>query len=402
MTIEELKEIYISLLRCINCRACTIGGRIGKYAGIGCPMYSRFRFLSYSPTGIVLLARNLAEGMIKPSHELAEVLSYCTACGYCVEGCWNVLMISAEPFIDHIKILELLRSTVVETGMLRIPEIIRAFESLRKYGNPFGVARKEKRLEWANGLKIKIVPREKAKVLLYVGSIYALEPLLLDTIRSVAEFLNLSGVDFGILEDEKDDGLLAVQLGERGLFRELAEENIKAFNESGVEIIVTADPHAYNAFKNYYPEVGKIEPEVLHITEYIEQLIREGRVRLGEIKETVAFHDPCNLGRRAKVYDAPRKVINAIKGINLREMERSREIAWCCGAGGGVMLAHPDFMRWVAEQRIKEAERIGATILITACPWCEYSFKQAIEATGSPLKLKNIVELIKEAYLKIR
>jgi Fe-S oxidoreductase len=396
MTVEELKEIYLSLLRCINCRVCSVGGRTGKYTGIGCPMYSKIRFLSHSPTGIVLSARNLVEGVIKPSPELAEILSYCTACGYCVEGCWNILMISAQPLLDHVKILELLRSANVEAGMLRIPEITRALDSLRKYGNPFGIIGKEKRLEWINGLKVKTIPREKAEVLLYVGSMYALEPLLRDIIKSIAEFLNLSSVDFGVLENEKDDGLLAIQLGEKGLFEELAEDNIKAFNELNVEAIVTPDPHAYNAFKNYYPEIGNIEPEVLHITEYIEQLIREGKVRLGEKKETVTFHDPCNLGRRAKVYDAPRKVINAIRGIDFREMERSREIAWCCGAGGSVMLAHPDFMRWVAEQRIKEAELCGATTLVTACPWCEYSFKQAIEAMGSPLKLKNIVELVKE------
>jgi Fe-S oxidoreductase len=305
-------------------------------------------------------------------------------------------MISAQPLLDHVKILELLRSANVEAGMLRIPEITRSLDSLRKYGNPFGIIGKEKRLEWINGLKVKTIPMEKAEVLLYVGSMYALEPLLRDIIKSIAEFLNLSSVDFGVLENEKDDGLLAIQLGEKGLFEELAEDNIKAFNELNVEAIVTPDPHAYNAFKNYYPEIGNIEPEVLHITEYIEQLIKEGKVRLGEKKETVTFHDPCNLGRRAKVYDAPRKVINAIRGIDFREMERSREIAWCCGAGGSVMLAHPDFMRWVAEQRIKEAELCGATTLVTACPWCEYSFKQAIEAMGSPLKLKNIVELVKE------
>ncbi|MEM2561682.1 MAG: (Fe-S)-binding protein [Candidatus Bathyarchaeia archaeon] len=402
--VEELREIYISLLRCINCRVCSVGGRTKKYTGIGCPMYSRFKFLSHSPTGIILSARNLAEGTIRPGPELMEILSYCTACGYCVEGCWNILMLAARPLIDHVKILELLRAVCVEAGALKISALVKTLDHMRKYGNPFGVSRKEERLMWMRdlGFGIKFLPEQKASILLYMGSMYILEPLLRDTCQSIVGLLNAVSVDFGILENERDDGLLALQVGERELFREIAEENIEIFNNLGIEVIVTPDPHAYNAFKEYYPQVGKIEPKVLHITEYIEQLIKEGKIKLGELREIITYHDPCNLGRRAGIYESPRNVINAIKGIELREMERSKENAWCCGAGGGVVFAHPDFMNWVAQQRIKEAELTGASTLVTACPWCEYSFKQAIEAMKSPLKIKNIVELVKEARLKTR
>jgi len=279
----------------------------------------------------------------------------------------------------------------------------RALESIYRYGNPFEISKREERLKWTEnlGFEIKRLPKQKASVLLYIGSIYALEPTVRDTIKSVARVLKMANVDFGILEDEIDDGFLALQLGERGLFEAVAERNIKIFNELGIKTLVTPDPHSYNAFKNFYPNVGKIEAEVLHITEYLENLVKEAEITLGELpEEVVTYHDPCNLGRFCGVYEAPRNLLSSIKGIKFREMDASRNFARCCGAGGGMMLANPELMTKITKKRIEDVKSTEASTLITACPWCEYAFKTAAQDTQLRLKIQNVVEFV-ERSLKV-
>lgn len=400
--VMELGQYYNHLTFCLGCMVCT---RFKETGIINCPMYGYRKFKSYSGTGILRIAKAIAEGLIDVSQGVADIIYYCTECAACVTQCKEHVgaIHLVNEYFDHMTILEDLKALCVERGSLRIPAHRNSLESLARYGNPFGVAKKEERLRWTDGLgfKVKIMPKEKADVLLYVGSIYALEPMVRGTIESIARVLNAAGVDFGILEEEVDDGLYAIQLGEKALFGELAEKNIKTFNELNVKAIVTPDPHSYNAFKKYYPRIGRIDPEVLHITEFVDKLIKDGKIRLKKARnKVVTYHDPCNLGRRCGVYDAPRSIISAIKGLDFREMERTKEYAWCCGAGGGVMAAYPDFMIWTAKIRIEEAEESGASTLITACPWCEYSFKNALEAAKSALEVRNIIEIVEEVMEK--
>ncbi|MEM1587265.1 MAG: (Fe-S)-binding protein [Candidatus Bathyarchaeia archaeon] len=371
-----------------------------------CPLYEYpgHRWESFSIRGILSAAQALLEGHITIDEKLAEIVYKCNLCGGCHEACvihFPVYMrVSEIDEIDHVRIVEELRRICVEEGLLRIPAHRKALESLLRYGNPFGVARREERLKWTEELdfQVKRLPKQKADVLLYTGSIYALEPLVRDTLKTVAQVLSMANVDFGVLEGELDDGLYAAQLGEIGLFESLAEQNIKAFNELDVKVIVTPDPHAYNAFKRYYPRVGNIEAEIFHITEYVDMLVEVGKLNIGRLpEETVTYHDPCNLGRLCGVYDAPRNIIETIEGLNFLEMKRSKNYAWCCGAGGGVMIAYQELMAWTARERIKDVESIGATTLITACPWCEYAFKTSLESTVSSIQVRNIIELVKKS-----
>ncbi|MEM3798318.1 MAG: (Fe-S)-binding protein [Candidatus Bathyarchaeia archaeon] len=371
-----------------------------------CPLheYPKHSWESYSIRGILSAAQALLEGRIAIDEKFAEIIYKCNLCGGCHEVCvihFPVFMkVSEIDELDHVSIVEELRRICIEEGFLRIPAHRNALESLLRYGNPFSIARKEERLKWTEelGFQVKRLPRQKADVLLYTGSMYALEPLVRDTTKSIARVLNKANVDFGLLEDELDDGLYAAQLGESGLFEELAERNIKIFNEIGVKEIVTPDPHAYNAFKRYYPRVGNIEAEIFHITEYVDMLVKNGKLNLGKLpEETVTYHDPCNLGRLCGVYDAPRNIVKAIEGLDFREMERNKNYAWCCGAGGGVMMAYPEYMTWTTRERIKDVTSVEASTLITACPWCEYAFKTALESAGSTIQVRNIVELVEKS-----
>jgi Fe-S oxidoreductase len=396
-----LKELAKQIYRCARTGWCK--SPVFKDRGINkiCPLYEYPRHLweCFSIRGILSMAQALLEGDLNVDEKMAEIVYKCNLCGGCHETCaihLPVLMkVSNRDELNHIEIVEELRSICVENGLLKIPAHRKTLESLARYGNPFGTSNRRERLNWTNSLefKVKLLPKQKAEVLLYTGSMYALEPLVRDTLKAVARVLHMAKTDFGILEEEIDDGLYAVQLGEKGLFEDLAEKNIVTFNSLDAKILVTPDPHAYNAFKRYYPKISKLNMEVFHITEFVNILIDDGKINVGEIPNMAAtYHDPCNLGRICGVYDAPRKIISAIKGLEFKEMERCRNYSWCCGAGGGIMVAYPEFMNWTAGKRIEDVRLSGASTLITACPWCEYAFKTA--CPDQTIKVQNIIELL--------
>lgn len=382
-----------------NCYRCSHGEYVGQWETRSsrfskvCPSVTKYLWDNYACHGRMDCARALIDGKLNWTEKLVDAVYKCTLCAACDVQCKRM---GVTRVLD---VLEEMRMKCAEDGYLP-PEHKKALDNIINCGNPFGIDEKGKRLAWTKDLelKIKILPREKASVLLYVGSMYALQPLVQDTVKSICRVLSLAGVDFGVLENEKDDGFYALQLGDKALFEKLARENIDTFNTLDVSAIVTPDPHAYNAFKRYYEKVGQIKAEILHITQYIEKLIESENMKLRETpREIVTYHDPCNLGRVQGVYDTPRNIIGAIPGIALREMERTEENTWCCGAGGGVMTAYPDFMVWTAEERVKEAEFSGASKIITACPYCEYALKIAVGKRKSPLKVQNIVELVEKS-----
>jgi len=199
------------------------------------------------------------------------------------------------------------------------------------------------------------------------------------------------------------------------------------FQKSGAEILVTGCADGYHAFKTLYDKYGvKNGLEVLHTTEYLDRLIKEGRLKpTRKVAMRVTYHDPCHLGRLGEpylhwpqeqvpvktnilapkelrrgtygIYEPPRDVIRSIPGLKFVEMDRIKEYTWCCGSGGGVNDSNPGFARWTAEERINEAESTGAEAIVTACPWCEKSFKDAVKENGSKIKIYDVVELLAKA-----
>jgi Fe-S oxidoreductase len=219
-------------------------------------------------------------------------------------------------------------------------------------------------------------------------------------------------------------------MGYEGELTKYAEHNTELLKVAGVKTVVTPCADCYYAFKVLYDKIGKKLPvEVLHITEYLARLINEGKLRPSRsIPMTVTYHDPCNLGRKGEpyihwegvrtrepteptlhvppkefrrgtygIYEPPRDVLRSIPGLRLAEMERIKEYAWCCGAGGGVKDLYPEFAIWSAQERITEAEATGAEAIVTACPWCKRNFTDAISQNGNNLKVYDVVELLNEA-----
>jgi Fe-S oxidoreductase len=303
-------------------------------------------------------------------------------------------------------------------------------ESLRSDDNVLSQPKAE-RGKWAAGLDVKDIAREKADVLYFAGCRHSFDQDLRQTARGVVTLLERAGVDVGISgREETCCGGRAYETGYLGEFIKYAEHNIETWNGAGVSTVVTSCSDCYGTFKFHYPKIGKaMNFEVLHITQYLDLLIKGGKIKpIKKVPLQVTYHDPCHLGRLSEpylpwvgverkvlgqivikdppkefrrgtngIYEPPRAVLKSIPGIELVEMERIKEYAWCCGAGGGVKEAYPDFALWTAKERIEEAKATGAEALVTACPWCERNFKDALEQNRDKMKLYDIVELLLEA-----
>lgn len=188
---------------------------------------------------------------------------------------------------------------------------------------------------------------------------------------SFAKLLNEAGVKFAILGNkEKNSGDTPRRLGNEFVFQDLAVKNIEEFEKNEVKKIVTIDPHAYNIFKNEYPDFG-LKAEVYHHTEILAELVREGKlVPKHPVNEKITFHDSCYLGRYNEVYDPPRDILRAIPGVELVEMERNREKGMCCGAGGGLMWMEEETGHRINVARTEQALEVEPSIISSGCPYC--------------------------------
>jgi Fe-S oxidoreductase len=348
----------------------------------------------------------ILDGRLKyeDSPSLLDIFYKCATCGGCDAMCKRVQ--DMEP----LRVMLDMRAKLVEDGQL-LPMHMPLIDGLRKEDNML-MQPKAERGKWAEGLDVKNLTKESAEVVFHAGCRFSFDKDLWKVPRAAVTLLKNAGVDVGILgKDETCCGDRAYDMGYRGEFTKYAENNIEAWKTSGVKKVVTACSDCYHALKVLYPEINpefSKRFEVLHITEYLERLIKEGKIKFTRnIPMKVTYHDPCHLGRRANnyvpgrpimgVYESPREVLRSIPGIKLLEMYRIKEFAWCCGAGGGVMEAYPDLSMWTAGERIEEAKDVGAEALVTTCGWCERNFLDSVSETGEKMKVYDIVELVQQA-----
>jgi Fe-S oxidoreductase len=237
------------------------------------------------------------------------------------------------------------------------------------------------------------------EILYFPGCYLSYDPRLKKVARATANILNLAGVDFGILGSKENCcGESIRKTGNEELFKSLAKENIKTYIDNGVKKILVSSPHCYHTFKNEYPEF-KVNFDVVHISQYLFELIQSGRLELNkEYEKKVTYHDPCYLGRYNNTYDEPREVLKKIPGLDLIEMADSREDSLCCGGGGGrIWMETPKGERF-SDLRLEQASEVGAEVLVTSCPYCITNFEDSrlSREDNEAAEIKDITEIIQE------
>ncbi|MBI4290848.1 MAG: (Fe-S)-binding protein [Betaproteobacteria bacterium] len=316
----------------------------------------------------------------------------CTTCGTCPQRC--------PRGVDQIQAGISLRRIATEYGAFpdSVAPIVAVTDGLMAEGNPFNMERAN-RADWAKDLQVKNFT-EGMEILYAPGCYLSYDPRLKKVAAATAGILNKAGVDFGILgSKESCCGESIRKTGNEQAFKKLARENIKNWIDHGVKKILVSSPHCYHTYKNEYPAEFNVHFEIVHISQFLSELINEGRLKPArEYEKKITYHDPCYLGRHNGIYEAPRDVLKHIPGAQLTEMEERRENSFCCGGGGGrIWMETPKGERF-SDFRLKQAVDVGAEVLVTACPYCITNFTDSSLGLeeGRKIEIKDITEIVQE------
>ncbi len=418
--------------KCTACGTCKSGYTYGPPPTFRriCPQGEKFGFEGFfASKGKAALARWMTSDPILKNKfewtpEYLNTLYTCIGCG----GCQNQCLVDFKPFI--IETIEAMRAKAVEDGQGPLREHHILVTSMKNNDNPYTGPRGI-RAKWMKGLDVKDINKESSPVLYYAGCTPAYNaPVRQLAVKTVSVF-NKIGVDFGALgKKEVCCGSTVLRLGARDEFKRIAEKNLEQFkylhDERGVDTIVSSCAGCYRSLLEDYAISEEYKDymdgiKVMHTADYLYKLYKEGKFEpKNEIKMKVTYHDPCHLGRHIKewiidwdgskqwkgsymdlvdkgTFESPRELIKAIPGIQFEEMRRNQNNSYCCGSGGGVKTAFPDWAAENAALRVEEAEQTGAEKIITCCPFCHANLNDGAKVKNSALKTIDLVELLDEA-----
>jgi Fe-S oxidoreductase len=379
--------------------------------------------LEASDASLELARERAAEALALPLVDNAipeEAVWQCTTCGWCVEGC--------PVLIEHVdSIVEIRRNLVLEES--RFPkELNAAFRNMETAGNPWGQPRSA-RLDWAKGMEVPVLgqhrpangdataPRPRGRrtiwwdgappdgpILYWVGCAGAFDDRNRKVVRAMAALLRQAGIDFAVLgSGETCSGDPARRAGNEYLYQMLAEENVAtlstAHERHGVRTIVASCPHCFNTIRNEYPQFGLAGIEVIHHTQLLDRLVAEGRLVPEEHHEAVvAYHDACYLGRYNQVYDEGRRVVDAVPGTSVVEMELHHRRGMCCGAGGARMWMEEREGERVNHRRVRQALAADPSAIATACPFCLVMMRDGVtDLDRTDVEVRDVAELLADA-----
>ena len=331
----------------------------------------------------VLGKANNSKPLIGSIYSEDEIWS-CTTCGACEEEC-PLLVEYIDKIVD-------LRRGMIDDG--NVPQSLqKPLKALESRGNPYGKMEK-KRADWVRATEFQQTckvrtadAKTQARTLYFVDSMTSYDDRMQSIGRATARILDHLGDDFAILGSaEKDSGHEVRRFGEELLFQALRDHNTEAIHSSGVQRIVTSDPHAFNALKHDYKDL----PPVEHISQVLAREVKTGKIQFRPIEnanKVYAYHDPCYLGRHNQVYEDPRDVLDAIPGLKRVEMKRSKDRSFCCGGGGLMLFYEPKEEQRMGVLRVKMAAEAGANVIVTACPFCMANLEDAIKVAGLEEKM---------------
>lgn len=419
---QTLAERRDFLKRCTRCSQCkfVVAPRSQRHAS-ACPSIDYGQFHAHSGGGQLIMAYGLLEGQTHYTEEMLCAVSSCTMCGNCDTSC----KVNFAETIEPLDSLYALRAKVVSAG--HSPAAHRTIlENLRRHGNAQGRPRPE-RARWAEGLLPS--PQAEGDVMLHIGSTLAYDAARHQALRAVVEALGGAGVvmtRFG--HDEGSSGSTAFDLGYTAEARAFAQSMIEAVSKSRVRTLVTFSAQAFAAFRAIYPRFGLSfgATRVLHITEYLHELIQAGRLTLEPLPPAapVAYHDSCRLGRLSEpwkprdlgldnhmsgiltsrapaalrfgnggCYEAPRALLRKM-GLQLVELERHHASSYCCGACGGVKETVPEAAALAASNRLAELDDAGTATLVTACSGCTQHLARHVR---DGVRVIDLLELLAQA-----
>ncbi len=334
-----------------------------------CPTFEAIGWDGSVARGRVILAYGLAHGDLPADESVAEYIFQCTTCKDCERRC--------PSRIEVVDLVEGCRRDLVAAGRM-LPQHRRVRESVLRHGNPYGEDRSP-----AEALSTE---KRKARLGYFAGCTAAYRNPAIA--RAAMSVLSKLGEDFTLVDDVCCGSVLQrIGCPEKEVV-EAMRRNVESIAAQGVEEVVFSCAGCYRMFKEEYPKHVEVPFKVSHMSEFL-----AGRdLRLAALEKRITYHDPCHLGRHSHVYGAPREVLKAIPKAKYQEMPRSREIAGCCGGGGGVRSAYPELSRKIAARRVDEAE--FADILVTTCPFCVANLRAGREESGGEIEILDLVELV--------
>ncbi|MFH0823188.1 MAG: (Fe-S)-binding protein [Pseudomonadota bacterium] len=421
LDITDVQNFVYDMSRCIKCKGCTWVDHTympGAKFTMRCPSAAKYEFDSYGAYGKMRIGHAMAEGRLDWNEKALEVMYACTLCGACDVGCKRNL--DLEIGLS----LESLRVKAVKDGVGPMPAHKKMAANIAATHNMHGAAH-DRRNSW---LPEGIAPAAKAEVLYFVGCVAS--NVNKEIARSTAKILKATGTDFMLMPDEWCCGNPVFSAGMYDEAKAIAQRNVDEVRKTGAKILLTSCAECYRMWKVDYPKLLEISTAelgftVLHLTEFAHEKLTAGALKLTKPLETrLTFHDSCSLARLSdpwtpyegkrgwmgcveprlkrrrgnqEIYAMPRDLLKAIPGVDLIEMPRTRENAFCCGAGRGTQEAYPDFAAWAAAHRLEEVRDIGAETLVSACARCKNNFARAAKSSGDDIRVLDLAEVISAA-----
>ncbi|MFW9770508.1 MAG: (Fe-S)-binding protein, partial [Candidatus Thorarchaeota archaeon] len=353
-----------------------------------CGVKNVLGFEAYSAKGRVMILNDLMDGKIEVNENVVDWAYACNICKSCQETC----MATADG-IRMPDMMEAFRKDLVANGF-SVQKHEEIENSIINDFNPYKDT-KDFRLKVFGDREFP----ERAEVVYFTGctSSYREKEIAVTAV----ELLDKLGVNFTVLKDERCCGSVLLRLGREKVFADLTEHNIESVKQTSAKTVVTTCAGCYRTWKVDVADAGyKLDFQILHITEYLDSLISKGDTSFKmKDKLRVTYHDPCHLGRHSEVYEAPRRVIEAVGNVELVEMKTNKRYAHCCGSGGGLKGTYGELANEIAGNRIREAEETGAELLLTACPFCYRGLKDGARHINSDMKVLDLPTFLLDAKI---
>ena len=359
-----------------------------------CPIYKQTLDESLSPRGKMSLLEAVSKSRIEYTDKISQKLYTCTACNLCDGECPSGVKLN--------EMITTAKSDLIDAH--KYPEVLDILKTRIK--NAYNVTFDSNigRLDWIKALTdgdTQKYIKEKAEVVYFVGCVSSFSPRSFSIPRSIVKDFESAEVDFTLLgEEEWCCGFPLLNSGIKDVTADMAKHNIEAVKSKNAKLLVLSCPSCYHTWKHEYPKYysGKIDFEILHISQYLLRLIKDKKIKLNPLSGKVTYHDPCDLGRNSGIYEEPRDVIKNIPGIEYIELAANRKLANCCGGGGNLESLNQALASKIALSKADEIIETGSDIVVTSCQQCnrtiDTSLKKKKKEADTKIKVIDLPELV--------